>query len=96
MGKKFDTNICSPKIFKELARDPNIHKFSRISIDEARAIVQAEIEGLVENASMLEKPYAKSVDLDFKIDGPSPYTDADIKHPVGTEILKKQSSSSDI
>jgi len=57
---------------------------------------QAESEGMIQNVSRLEMPYAKSVNLDFKIDGPYPYTHLDIKQPVGSEILKEQGNSFDI
>jgi hypothetical protein len=97
-SKRFDTNQCSEERFKKLARDPNAkgYKFDRITVEEARAVVQAEIEGLVVNAARLDKPYAKSVDLDYKIDGPYPYTHVDIKHPVGSEILRKQNRTIDL
>lgn len=47
---------------------------------------------LVDNAQRIEQPICKSVDLDFKVDGPAPYTHMDAKHPVGSEILRKQNS----
>lgn len=49
LPKWFETNQCSVKKFKELANDPraNDTKYDRISIDEAKAVVQAEIENLV-------------------------------------------------
>lgn len=61
-------------------------------MDEARIAIHAEIEGLVDNVQRIEQPICKSVDLDFKVDGPNPYTHIDVKHPVGSEILKKQNS----
>jgi len=45
-------------------------------------VIQAEIEGIIQNGSRLEMSYAQSVDLDFK--------HLDIKQPVGSEILKKR------
>ena len=36
------------------------------------------------------------VDLDFRIDGPNGFTHADIKHPVGSHILKLQNSTMNI
>lgn len=59
-------------------------------MDEARAAIQAEMKGIIKNISRIDKPYCKSVDLDFKIDGPGQYTHLDVKHPVGSKILKRQ------
>jgi hypothetical protein len=61
-------------------------------VDEARTAIHAEIEGIVDNAQRIEQPICKSVDLDFKVDGPAPFTHMDAKHPVGSEILSKQNS----
>ena len=49
LPKRFDTNECSARKFKELAKDPRVDsvKYDRVSIDEARAIVQAKLETLV-------------------------------------------------
>ena len=54
------------------------------------------MEGIVDNPQRIEKPICKSVDLDFKVNGPAPYTHMDIKHPVGSEILRKQNRNLDI
>jgi hypothetical protein len=54
------------------------------------------MEGGVDNPQRIEKPICKSVDLDFKVDGPAPYTHMDIKHPVGSELLRKQNQTIDI
>ena len=51
---------------------------------------------MVENVQRMQQPTCKSVDLDFKVDGPEPFTHIDIKHPVGSEILTKQGQSIDI
>ena len=68
LSKRFDTNKCSVKKFKELARDPrsNYEKYDRVSIDEARAIVQAELENRVIEPSRPDTLEAKKVDLDYK------------------------------
>ena len=50
------------------------------------------MEGIVDNPQRIEQPICKSVDLDFKVNGPAPYTHRDVKHPVGSEILRKQNS----
>jgi hypothetical protein len=47
---------------------------------------------IVDNAQRIKQPIFKSVDLDFKINGPAPFTHLDVKHPVGSEILLKQNS----
>ena len=44
----------------------------------------------------MDKPICKSINLDFKVDGPTPYIYMDIKHPVGSEILKKQNRNMDM
>jgi len=51
--------------------------FQKKTVDE-----HAEIEGLVENVQRIEQPFSKSIDLDFKVDGPGPYTHMDVKHPL--------------
>jgi hypothetical protein len=38
----------------------------------------------------------QSENLDFKVDGPASYTHMDAKHPVGSEILRKQNRNIDI
>jgi hypothetical protein len=92
LPKRFDTNNYSTKEFKELAQDPRSsdNKFDRVSIDEARAIVQAKLETLVIKPTRPDMETARRVDLDFKVQGPAPFTHFDVKNPVGSEILKKQ------
>lgn len=60
--------------------------------EQQRTAFQSEMEGIVDNPQRIEKPICKSVDLDFKVDGPALYTHMDVKHPVGSEILRKQNS----
>ena len=92
--KWFDTNECSTRNFKELAKDPrvNVVKYDRVSIDEARAIVivQAKLENLVIKATRPDMETARRVDLDFTVQGPATFTHFDVKNLVGSEILKKQ------
>lgn len=94
VSKRFDTTQYDQQRFQQLAKDPNAKKevFHKKTVDEARTAIHAETEGLVDNAQRMEKPICKSVDLDFKVDGPAPYTHMDAKHPVGSEILAKQNS----
>lgn len=94
VSKRFDTKNYDQEKFKELAKDPKAKKevFHKRTVDEARTAIHAEIEGLVDNPQRIEQPICKSVDLDFKVDGPAPYTHMDVKHPVGSEILRKQNS----
>ena len=54
------------------------------------------MEGIVNNPQRIEKPSCKFVDLNFKVTGPAPYTHMDVKHPVGSEILRKQNPNVDI
>ena len=90
--KRFDTHECSAKKFKELANDPraNYDKYDRASVDEARAIVQAELDSQVIEPTRPDMETARRVDLDFKVQGPAPYTHVDVKNPVGSDILQKQ------
>ncbi len=90
--KRFDTNECSARKFKELAKDPRVNgvKYDRVSIDEARAIVQAKLETLVIKPTRPDMETARRVDLDYEVEGPAPFTHFDVKNPVGSEILKKQ------
>jgi len=92
VSKRFDIKNYDQEKFKELAKDPRANKevFHKTTVDEARTALQAEMEGIVDNPQRIEKPICKSVDLDFKVDGPAPYTHMDCKHPVGSEILIKQ------
>jgi len=95
---RFDTKGYDQEKFKELAKDPKANKevFHKRTVDEARTAIHAEIEGLVDNPQRMEKQICKSVDLDFKVDGPAPYTHMDAKHPLGSKILRKQGQTIDI
>ena len=92
LPKRFDTNNYSAREFKELAKDPRVDdgKYDRVSIDEARTIVQAKLENLVIKPTRPDMETARRVDLDYKVQGPAPFTHFDVKNPVGSEILKKQ------
>lgn len=90
LTKRFDTNNYSAREFKELAKDPRDGKYDRVSIDEARTIVQAKLENLVIKPTRPDRETARRVDLDYKVQGPAPFTHFDVKNPVGSEILKKQ------
>ena len=92
LPKRFDTNNYSTKEFKELAQDPRSSdtKFDRVSIDEARTVVQAKLEKVIIEPARPGMESAKRVDLDFTVQGPVPFTHIDVKNPVGSEILKKQ------
>ena len=98
VSKRFDTKNYDQEKFKELSKDPNAKKtvFHKTTVDEARSALHAEMEGHIENPQRLDQPFTKSVDLDFKVDGPYPFTHVDIKHPVGSEILQKQNSPMDL
>ena len=90
--KRFDTKNYSVERFKKLAKNPRstTNEFDRGSIDEARAITQAELEKLITKPIRPTRETAKMVDLDFEINGPGKYTWCDVKHPVGSHILKDQ------
>lgn len=92
LPKRFDTRKFSVKEFKKLARDTGAGhvKYTRVSIDEARAAVQAKLANLIIEPTRPDTVTAKSVDLDYQILGPAPFTHLDIKTPVGSEILRKQ------
>ena len=98
VSKRFDIKNYDEEKFKELSKDPRADKevFHKTTVDEARAAIQSEMEEIVDNPQRIEKPFCKSVDLDFKVDGPAPYTHMDVKHPVGSEILRKQNRKVDI
>lgn len=98
---RFDTKNFDQDKFIELAKDPkraeaDQESFYKTPIDEARTAIQLEIQGIVDNPQRIEKPICKSVDLDFKVDGPAPYTHLDVKHPVGSNILAKQRPTADV
>lgn len=92
LSKRFDTLKFSQVRFKELAKDPNARTtvYHKTTVDEARSALQSEIIGIIEGVERIPRPYCKSVDLDFRISGPAPYSHLDMKHPVGSAILKKQ------
>ena len=96
LSKRFDTLKFSKVRFEQLARDPNARTkvYHKKTVDEARSALQAEIMGIIEDVERIPQPYCKSVDLDFRISGPAPYSHLDMKHPVGSLILKKQNSPS--
>ena len=98
LSERFDTTNYDQEKFLELAKDPNAKKtvFHKRTVDEARSALHTEMEGYVENPQRLDQQFTKSVDLDFKVDGPYPFTHVDIKHPVGSEILRKQGQTIDI
>ena len=98
LSERFDTTNYDQEKFLELGADPNAKKtvFHKTTVDEARSALHAEIEGHIENPQRLDQSFTKSVDLDFKVDGPYPSTHVDIKHPVGSEILQKQNSPMDL
>lgn len=84
LPKRFDTNNYSAREFKELAKDPRVDdgKYDRVSIDEARTIVQAKLENLVINPTRPDMETARRVDLDYEVEGPAPFTHFDVKNPV--------------
>ena len=92
LAKHFDTNNYSAIEFKELAKDAHVDdvKYNRVSIDKARAIIQAKLENLINKPIRPNMEIARRVDLDFTLQGPAPFTHIDVKNPVGSEILKKQ------
>lgn len=90
LPKRFNTNQCSVRKFKELAKDPRVLTSDRVSIDEARAIVQAKLENLVIEPTRPDLLLARRVDLDYEVLGPAPFPHFDVKNPVGSEVLIKQ------
>lgn len=94
VSDRFDTINFSHTRFKKLAQDPKAKTvvYHKTSVDEARSALHAEMKGIIENVERIPKPDCNSCDLDFKVTGPVPYTHLDIKHPVGSCILKKQNS----
>ena len=87
---RFDTTQCPSSKFNQLAHDSVRNKYTRISIDEARAVVQAELKNVVIEPTRANQLEARRVDLDFKVQGPHPWTHVDIKQPIGSEALIKQ------
>ena len=94
MSPRFNTTNYSISKFKKLAEDPRAkeikYKYNRVCIDEARSIVQADLENIIIKPSRPDGQTARKVDLDFLVEGPKPYTHIDIKTPVGSQILEKQ------
>jgi hypothetical protein len=92
LSKRFDTTNYNQVRFQLLSQDPRakVVVYHKKTVDEARSAIHAEILGLVNGVNRIPKPYCQSVDLDFVISGPWPFTHMDIKHPVGSAILEKQ------
>ena len=92
VSKRFDTTDYDPVRFQLLSQDPRAKReaYHKKTVDEARSAIHAEILGLVNGGKRIPQPYCQSVDLDFVISGPGPFTHLDVKHPVGSAILKKQ------
>lgn len=86
--KRFNTRKCSQEKFLALATDPRSNEINRGSIDETRAVLQAESQGLISSPTRPSTKLAKTVDLDFRVKGE--YSFCDIKTPVGSQILKNQ------
>ena len=92
LSKRFDTINYDPVRFQLLSQDPHAKKevYHKKTVDETRSAIHAESEGIIKDAQRIPKPYCQLVDLDFFISGPEPFTHLDMKHPVGSSILKKQ------
>lgn len=68
--------------YEELCKDPQPpHKTNNKSIEEAKAILQAENEGRVENPRRPDLSKGEP-NLDFKVDGPPPFKYVDVKTPI--------------
>ena len=91
--QRFDTSQCPSSKFNQLAYDSGRNKHTRISIDEARAVVQAELQNVVIEPTRGNQLEARRVDLDFKVQGPHPWTHVDIKQPIGSKSLMKQAQT---
>ncbi len=74
--------------FNKLSKDPQTLMLNQKSVEEAKAILEAENQGLIVNPT---RPNLEIGDpnLDFKIDGPVPYKWADVKTPINRGDLKK-------
>lgn len=48
LGRRFYVADFPRKRFEELALDPKGMKYDRTSVDEARAIIQTQLEGLID------------------------------------------------
>jgi hypothetical protein len=87
--KRYNIEKCSRRTFEKLANDNRVEggRYTRTSVDEARAINQAKKQGLVIKSIRTEHKIAKQVDLDFQVEGTNNYTDFDMKNQVGQHIL---------
>ena len=88
LTRNTNTN-CLQKRFEELCVEEKNGRVDYGSIDEALSILEAEGQGIVNNAV---RPGKSKVDADFEIEGPGPYDVADVKIPInwgkGNEDLK--------
>lgn len=90
LSEKFDTKNDFFKKFIELAKNPKQGVIDPESIDEARSIYQAQLKKLVIEPTRLDKETAQRVDLDFKVQGPPPFTHFDVKISLGSLILRRR------
>jgi hypothetical protein len=71
LEKRFDTTRCPTNKFKRLAQDPrttsDTYEYTRTSIDEARGVIQAEMENLIIRPTRPNKITAQEVDLDYQV-----------------------------
>lgn len=67
--------------FEELCKDPQTGEVNGKSVEEAKAILQAENMGHVENPTRPNLSQGEP-NLDFKVGGPPPYKYADVKTPI--------------
>ena len=71
--------ICDQKRFEELCVEKKNNMVELGSVDEALSILEAEGQGIVNNAI---RPKPIKVDADFEIESPGPYDVADLKIPI--------------
>lgn len=86
----FDTNKISKKDFLDLITDPISGTWRAETLKEARTAIQGYVEGYYEKPYRIPKEIFKQVPLDYRTNGPAPYTHVDPKGLVGLGILRGQ------
>jgi hypothetical protein len=64
-------------------------KYERVSIDEAKSVVQAELENVIIELTRARMLEIRRINLEYKVKRPDPLTHVDIKQPTGLKTLIK-------
>lgn len=87
---RFDEVDRPTSAVEDLMENPQTGSGDRWSVNEGRSAIQAEKEGLIENARRLTKAETAQVNIDYSVTGPGEFRFADIKHMLSQRGLALQ------